>query len=93
LRQAGWEANVTQGSGDQGVDILAEKAGHSLAIHCKKYGIPVGNKAVQEAHAGSEFVGADAAAIITNSSFTPAAKALAGTLNVQLLHHEQLAKL
>ncbi len=43
---------VTRGSGDYGVDVLAEKEGVTYAVQCKRYDGPVGVKAVQEAYAG-----------------------------------------
>ena len=46
------EVEVTKGSGDNGVDILAEKDGVTYAIQCKRYEEPIGVKAVQEAYAG-----------------------------------------
>ncbi len=36
------EVEVTKGSGDYGVDILAEKDGITYAIQCKRYTGPVG---------------------------------------------------
>ncbi len=52
LRTAGWETRSTPKSGDQGVDIIAERDGIRIAIQCKNYKQPVGNKAVQEVLAG-----------------------------------------
>ena len=39
---------VTRGSGDYGVDVLAEKEGVTYAVQCKRYDGPVGVKAVQD---------------------------------------------
>ena len=50
LKKCGFQGvEVTKGSGDYGVDILAEKEGVTYAIQCKCYTAPVGVKAVQEA--------------------------------------------
>ena len=55
LRTQGFiDVEVTRGSGDFGVDILAEKDGVTYAIQCKCYTAPVGVKAVQEAYAGRD---------------------------------------
>ena len=43
---------VTQGSGDQGVDILAEKDEIRYAIQCKSYKGELSNKPIQEVYAG-----------------------------------------
>ena len=52
LRYRGFhKVTVTKGSGDQGIDILAQKNGLKYGIQCKYYSHPVGNKAIQEAYA------------------------------------------
>ena len=76
--------NVTRGSGDQGIDILAFKEGKSYGIQCKYYSHPVGNKAVQEAFAGAKFYDCDIAAVLTNNTFTPSARELAQKTGVIL---------
>ncbi|CAM3711921.1 hypothetical protein BS639_17225 [Rouxiella silvae] len=90
LRDQGWEARVTKGSGDQGVDVLAEKNGVTIAVQCKKYSSPVGNKAVQEVAAGKGFYGADYGMVVTNNTYTASAKQLANSQLVFLLHHDDL---
>ncbi len=90
LQELGWITRVTKGSGDQGVDVIAEKEGKTVVIQCKKYSSPVGNKSVQEAHAGKGYIDADAAVVVTNASFTRSAHEIAQSLGVQLLHHENL---
>jgi restriction system protein len=93
LVKKGWKTRVLQASGDQGVDVLAEKNGKTVAIQCKKYASPVGNKAVQEIVSGKVHYGADLAAVVTNSRYTPSAKKLAKTTCVSLLHHSELNSL
>jgi restriction system protein len=90
LRQVGWNAHVTLKSRDQGIDVIADKSGVRIVIQCKKYRSPVGNKAVQEIAAGRAHEMADYAIVVTNSSFTPSAKQLALTNNVDLLHYRDL---
>lgn len=85
-----YEANVTKGSGDQGVDVVAKKKDKTIAIQCKKYSQPVGNKAVQEVIAGKDYYGADFAVVVSNASFTPSARKLASKCNVILLDVNQL---
>ena len=55
---------VTQSSGDQGVDIIAHKHRKKYGIQCKYYSYPVGNKAVQEAYAGANFYDCDRAMVM-----------------------------
>ena len=49
------DVGVTQGCGDQGIDVLATKDGIRYGIQCKCYAADVGNKAVQEVFAGKTF--------------------------------------
>lgn len=70
------EVEVTQSSGDYGIDILAEKDGVTYAIQCKRYTGLVGVKAVQEAYAGRDYYDRMVGAVMTNQYFTkPAAEA------------------
>ncbi|GEO99825.1 restriction endonuclease [Methylobacterium haplocladii] len=93
LRQAGWQARPTQASGDQGADVIAERGGTRLVVQCKRYGKPVGNGAVQEVAAAARHWSAEMAAVVSNAGFTPAARKLAATTGVLLLHHDDLAEL
>lgn len=92
IKQHGWDARVTSGSGDHGADIIVEKKDLRLAVQCKLYSSPVGNKSVQEAFSAQSFYDCGLSCVVTNSSFTPAAKKAASKLNVSLLHHEDLGK-
>ena len=93
LRQSGWNAQVTQQSRDQGVDVIAEKDGLRIVLQCKLYSGPVGNKAVQEAVAARAYEQAHHCAVVTNSRYTSAAEQLASTNGVLLLHHSDLPRL
>lgn len=94
LRNDGfYNVEVTQGSGDQGIDILAEKAGIRYGIQCKCYSNNIGNKAVQEAFAGKTFYHCHVAAVLTNRYFTRAAKQLAEKDQVLLWDRDELERL
>lgn len=77
FEKLGYHSRTTKKSGDQGVDVLAEKDGRIIAIQTKCYNQPVGNKAVQEIVAGMKFYHAQKGIVVTNSTFTPSAKELA----------------
>lgn len=93
LVHAGWDAKPTGMSGDQGVDVRASRNGVVLVVQCKLYNQPVGNSAVQEAHAGKAFYRAHRAAVVSTAGFTPSARALASQTGVQLLTPDQLRTL
>lgn len=78
------EVEVTKGSGDYGVDILAEKDGVTYAIQCKSYTAPVGVKAVQEAYAGRDYYDRMVGAVLTNQYFTQPAVEAARKLKILL---------
>lgn len=78
------EVEVTKGSGDYGVDILAQKDGVTYAIQCKCYTTPVGVKAVQEAYAGRDYYDRMVGAVLTNQYFTTPAVEAAKKLKILL---------
>lgn len=85
LRQKGFvDVEVTKGSGDYGVDILAEKEGVTYAVQCKRYTAPVGVKAVQEAYAGRDYYDRMVGAVMTNQYFTAPAVEAAKKLKILL---------
>jgi restriction system protein len=90
LRRQGWEIRLTKRSGDQGIDIVAQRGGITVVFQCKMYTGSVGNKAVQEVHAGKDFLCADLAVVVSTAEFTPSARELANALDVILLHYSQL---
>lgn len=94
LKRNGFDdVNVTQGSGDYGVDILARKNKLKYAIQCKCYSSNVGNKAVQEAFSGKAYYNADIAAVMTNMYFTPHAIETATKTGVMLWDRTKLDKM
>lgn len=85
LRKVGFtKVNVTKGSGDQGVDILAEKEGIKYAIQCKNYSSPLSNTPIQEVNAGKAFYSCHVGVVMTNSTFTTSAIDLANATGVLL---------
>ena len=85
LKKCGFQGvEVTKGSGDYGVDILAEKEGVTYAIQCKCYTAPVGVKAVQEAYAGRDYYDRMVGAVMTNQYFTRPAVDAAKKLKILL---------
>jgi len=85
LEQRGFtEVEVTRGSGDYGIDILAEKEGVTYAIQCKCYAAAVGVKAIQEAYAGRDYYDRMVGAVMTNQYFTAPAVEAARKLKILL---------
>lgn len=94
FRELGYEVETTKASGDQGVDLVISRGGRRIAVQAKGYpGSTVGNKAIQEAHAGMTFYGCHASAVITNSTFTSGAVQLAQAVNCALIDGKQIPDL
>ena len=93
LKKYGWNIEFTKGSGDQGVDIIAQKDNVRIAIQCKKHKKPVSNKAIQEVLGGQMYYNLDKAAVIASNGYTAGAIKLSNISNVVLLSHNNLNQL
>lgn len=93
LRLSGWQAKLTKGSHDQGVDVIAEQNGVRLVLQCKLYSSSVGNAAVQQIAAGRAHEQAQYGAVVTNCTYTACARELAATNGIMLLHYSDLANI
>jgi hypothetical protein len=85
LKSDGYEVSGTPKTGDQGADLIAKKDGKKVIIQAKRYQGPVGNKAVQEVIGAVSFYGGDEGWVVTNSTFTASAKALAQKAGIRLI--------
>ena len=93
FKENDWEAYATQGSSDQGVDVVATRGKEVLVAQCKKFSKPVGNKAVQEVVAGMKFYDANVGIVIAPNGFTNSAEKLAAANKIKLIHHSQIKDL
>ena len=84
---------VTSGSGDQGIDILANKDGIKYGIQCKRYASDVGNGAIQEAYSGKTYYGCHVGVVLTNRYFTRSAIDLAERNGILLWDRNKLLEL
>lgn len=85
LKRRGFtEVVVTKGSGDFGIDILAERDGISYGIQCKNYTAPIGVKAVQEVYAGRDYYDCMVGVVMSNQYFTGPAVEAAKKLKIVL---------
>jgi restriction system protein len=85
MRGLGYRVQVLGGSGDQGVDLIATRGGgERLAIQCKQYARPVGNKPVQEVFAGAKHHRCTATWVVAPEGFTKGAVELARSVGVAL---------
>lgn len=93
LRKNGFiNVEVTQGSGDYGIDVLAEKDEIKYAIQCKCYSKNISNTAVQEAHSGKDIYNCDVGVVMTNRYFTKSAIETAKKHKIKLWNRDKLLK-
>lgn len=78
------DVEVTRGSGDFGVDILAEKDGVTYAVQCKRYQGSVGVDAILQTYAGRDYYDRMVGAVMTNQYFTTPAMKAAEKLRILL---------
>lgn len=91
LKKCGYiDVEVTKGSGDQGMDVVAKKDEIRYAIQCKCYSSKLGNKPVQEVYAGKQMYNCQVGAVMTNNSFTSGAIELAEKTGVLLWDRKKL---
>ena len=83
---------VTSGSGDHGVDILAEKDGITYAIQCKhrSKSSKVDVTAIREIYSGRDFYKKHVGVVMTNRSFTDPAKKEAKQNRIALWDRERI---
>lgn len=91
FRKQGYSVQVTPGSGDHGIDLLLDLDGRKIAIQLKRWKLPVGDTVVYETRNGMLYYWAQEAWIITTSSFTKGAKAMAKSYRVRLIDGDELA--
>lgn len=86
LKKKGYRnIKITPRSGDFGADIIAtDKFGRKTCFQCKNYKGKVGIGAVQEIAAARKHYGCEKAVVVTNSTFTNAAKKLALSNDIDL---------
>lgn len=91
LKNIGYQnVEVTKGSNDNGIDILATLGGVKYGIQCKCYSSDIGVKAVQEAYAGAKYYNCHVPVVLTNQYFTRQAQDLAECTNVLLWDRSHL---
>ena len=73
LEHRGYRVRHTGRSGDNGVDIIAEKEKQKHAVQVKRQKFPVSRRAVSDAVAGKALHNCTGAMVITNNMFTSGA--------------------
>ncbi len=92
LTHRGYQVQVTKGSGDLGVDLIATGNNEKYAIQAKRYeNAKVSRHAISDAVTGMKHYGCNKAMVITNNYFTPDAIKLAQSTGCILIDRNTLA--
>lgn len=93
MRTGYTDVEVTKGSGDQGVDIIAVKESVRYAIQCKCYTSKLGNTSIQEVYSGRKMYDCHVGVVMTNNYFTSGAIELAQKTGVLLWDRDKIKQM
>jgi hypothetical protein len=77
FRQAGFRVEVTQASGDHGVDLWAHAGTDLVAVQCKRWADTVGEPVIRDLYGAVAAANANAGYLITTGTFTAQAQQFA----------------
>jgi hypothetical protein len=93
LSEHGCTVSGTPKTGDKGADIVARIANRVIVVQAKRSASPVGTSAVQEVTAARGYYSGTEAWVVTNSTFTEAARELAQKNAVKLIAGAELIRI
>jgi restriction system protein len=83
--QQGYFVKKTKTRHQQGTDFILIQRNIRITVEAKRWNNKVGNRAVQQTNSGKSYYKCDQAWVITNNYFTPQAKELAKSCNIELI--------
>ncbi len=92
LKNQGFQATVTVGSGDLGVDVVAHKGPIKYAVQVKRQQQNVSRRAVSDAVAGKIHYKCTNSMVVTNAFYTAGAQELARTTACRLVDRNELTQ-
>jgi restriction system protein len=90
LTHQGYKTQVTAGSRDFGVDVIAQKQAVKYAIQVKRQAKNVSRRAVSDTVTGKFHYGCTSAMVVTNVFFTAGAQELAKSTGCRLVDRKEL---
>ena len=90
FEQLGFNVSETSKTGDQGADLLVNKAGVKTVVQIKNHSKKISNKAIQEVVAAMRYYDATEAKVVVSSTFTEGAIDLAAKNDVELWDGQKL---
>ena len=94
FRHHGYVVEQTPNTGDRGVDLLAGKGQHRIAVQCKRRlaNDIVGPGAIQEVFTGKNLYHCEKTTVVANSRFSEQTRVMAKQLGVELRDREWLVQ-
>src|SRR5262249_27688684 len=93
FRRKGYAVEITQGSGDHGIDLLMRKDQQVVAVQCKRWNAPVGESVVRDFLGSIMGVAASLGYIVASSTFTSKAYSFAQEKPIKLIDLDALLEL
>ena len=93
FKRAGFQVEVTQASGDHGVDLWATKAGVLVAVQCKRWEGSLGEPVIRDLLGSMIPAGAQLGCIVTTGSFTAQAQQFAKGKPLHLIGFDSLMQI
>ena len=93
FREMGYVVEITQNSGDHGIDLYARKHDQLIIVQCKRWTAPVGEPVIREFFGSLMNVRAQRGYVVTTGSFTSHALAFAQDKPIQLIDLDALIDL
>lgn len=93
FRKKGYAVEITQGSGDHGIDLLMRKDNQLIAVQCKRWNTPVGEPVVRDFLGSLMGIGAKVGYVIAASTFTSKALSFVQDKPIKLIDLDALIDL
>ena len=93
FRKNGYAVEITQGSGDHGIDLLMRKDNRIIAVQCKRWDAPVGEPVIRDFLGSLMGVGAKFGYVIAASTFTSKAFSFAQNKPIKLIDLDALVNM
>lgn len=93
FRKLGFDAEVTKGSGDEGVDIILIKDNKTTIVQCKQHSKPVGPSVVRDLFGALTHFKAKNAILVSTSGFTSGTVSFAKNKPITLMGMHEILKM
>lgn len=93
FRLEGYSVEMTQTTGDHGIDLLMRKGAQVIAVQCKRWDAPVGEAVVRDLYGSLMGSGAPFGYLVASSTFTSRAYSFAQSKPMKLIDLDGLLEL